>query len=208
MNKKKLTVLFLLVTFFSGISAHAQFKIGPKLGVSISKLSWSGSNLLEKNFSSDNRAGFTAGIQAEYIAPVLGLGADISLMYDYQQTNVEEFGVSRKVKGSFFEIPLHLKYQLGLPAIGSIVSPYIFTGPSVAFQLSGEKSYSKSKEAQWGWDIGLGLTVVKHLQIGAGYTFGINKIVNKIPALDQFNVPTDDIKVKNNYWTVTAAWMF
>ena len=36
------------------------------------------------------------------------------------------------------EIPVNLKYKFGLPVVGSLVSPYIVTGPSFAFKVSGE----------------------------------------------------------------------
>ena len=77
----------------------------------------------------------------------------------------------------------------------------------MAFKLSGENSYFDTKKTQWGWDLGLGLELVRHLQVGAGYTFGINKITSVVTA--DYGVSTGhEIKVKNNYWTVTAAWMF
>lgn len=203
MNKKKLSLLLIVAALLTSFSAQAKtgFGIGPKVGVSISKLSLTGDDVIKKNFDSDNRAGFTAGVQAEYIAPVLGIGADISLMYMYQSTKVED----KKVSGNFFEIPLHAKYQISLPAIESIVAPYIYTGPSVAFKLGGKDSYGHTKSTQWGWDLGIGLTLIKHLQIGAGYTFGINNIAKKFDFVEN---ASNDIKLKNNYWTVTAAWMF
>lgn len=202
MNKKNFAILLLVAALFCGFTAQAKtgFGIGPKVGVSISKLKLQGD--LKNNFDADNRAGFNVGLTGEFISPVLGLGADISLMYNMQNTEVN----GAKYKANFFEIPLHLKYQLSLPAVERLVAPYLYTGPSVAFQLSGKDSYSKTKQTQWGWDLGLGLTLVNHLQIGAGYTFGINKIASKIP-MDLGNIE-NDIKVKNNYWTVTAAWMF
>ena len=204
MNKKKLSLLLLVAALLTSFSAQAKtgFGIGPKVGVSISKFSFSGDDIM-KNFDSDNRAGFTAGVQAEYIAPMLGIGADISLMYMYQSTTLGDL----KVHGNFFEIPLHVKYQISLTAVESIIAHYIFTGPSVAFKLGGKDSYGHTKSTQWGWDLGVGLTLIKHLQIGAGYTFGINKIMTLFSELPEIN-PTNDIKVKNNYWTVTAAWMF
>lgn len=203
MNKKKLSLLLLVAALLTSFSAQAKtgFGIGPKVGVSISKLSLTGDDVIKKNFDSDNRAGFTVGLQAEYIAPVLGIGADISLMYMYQSTKVED----EKVSGNFFEIPLHAKYQISLPAVESIVAPYIYTGPSVAFKLGGKDSYGHTKSTQWGWDLGVGLTLIKHLQIGAGYTFGINNIAKKFDFVEN---AANDIKLKNNYWTVTAAWMF
>lgn len=195
MNKTKFSLLLLIVALCTGLSAQAKFGFGPKVGMNVNKLSINGGNL-----DTENRCGFTGGLTAEYIAPVIGIGAEISLMYAHMKTEVE----GESVSGNFFEIPLHLKYKLGIPAISSIISPYIFTGPSVAFKLSGEDSYGNTKKTQWGWDLGLGVELIRHLQIGAGYTFGINKLANHIYDMNT----SKEIKVKNNYWTITAAWMF
>ncbi|MDE6006816.1 MAG: porin family protein [Muribaculaceae bacterium] len=199
MKKTKIIALTLLVALFTGFSAQAKsgFSFGPKLGVNINKLSISMDGL-----NSDNRCGFTGGLTAEFIAPVFGVGADISIMYAYM---ISEVG-GQTIKGNFFEIPLHIKYKLSLPAIESIISPYIFTGPSVAFKINSGNNFGETKATQWGWDLGLGVELIKHLQIGAGYTFGINNIMPFVPM--ETGAISDDIKVKNNYWTVTAAWMF
>ena len=184
----------MLAALMTSFSAEAKFGIGPKLGMNVNKLS-----LSEATFKTDNRCGFTGGVTAEYIAPIIGLGADISLMYSYMTTEID----GENVHGNFFEIPLHLKYKITLPAVSSIIAPYIFTGPSVAFKLGGGDNYFATKKTQWGWDIGVGLELIKHLQIGAGYTFGINNIADKFDMINAKN-----LDVKNNYWTVTAAWLF
>jgi len=204
MNKTKISIILLVVAFCTGLSAQAKFGFGPKLGMNVNQMSFSGSKLLD----SDNSCGFTGGLTAEYIAPVLGIGADISVMYSFMSTKVEEGNYSKTVSGNFFEIPLHLKYKLSVPAIQSIIAPYIFTGPSVAFKLSGEDSYGNTKKTQWGWDLGLGVELIKHLQIGAGYTFGINNLARNTVNIAGSNVQVSKVKVKNNYWTITAAWMF
>lgn len=206
MKKSRITIaLMLIVALFTGLTAKADFGVGPIVGVNINKLSID----QEDFFKSDNRAGFNIGATAEYVAPVIGLGVDISLMYAWQQAEIEDKGVSRTEKFNFFQIPLHLKYRLSLPAVGHVVAPYVFTGPNVAFRLGGADDYFKTKNTQWGWDLGLGVKLINHLQIGAGYTFGINKFVNNIkPLKDLPAIPTDNIKAKNNYWTITAAWLF
>lgn len=201
MIKKKIIGLVLLAAFLLGFSANAKFGIGPIAGVNINKLSASS----EKIFDSANRAGFNIGVTGEYIVPFIGIGADISLMYAWQESKADYNGVNQSVKSSFLQIPLHVKYKLSLAGIGKIFAPYIYTGPDVAVKLGGSNDYFKTKSAQWGWDLGIGLQFIEHLQIGAGYTWGINNIVSKM------NIPTtqtDNIKVKNNYWTVTACWMF
>lgn len=200
MNKTKFSIVLLLVALCTSFSAQAKFGFGPKVGMTVNKLDFSGNVI-----NSDERCGFTGGITAEYIAPMLGLGADISLMYARMESKVTDPSGSYTVGGNFFEIPLHLKYKIGIPAVASIIKPYVYTGPSVAFKLSGKDSYGDTKKTQWGWDLGLGIELIRHLQIGAGYTFGINKLANIV--VSDANAG-HDIKVKNNYWTITAAWMF
>lgn len=205
MNKVKFSIILLLAALCTGLSAQAKFGIGPKVGLNVNQLHFSGSKLLDAS----NRCGVTAGVTAEYIAPMLGFGADISVMYTHMKTHVELAELDGyNASGNFLEIPLHLKYKFSLPAVGSIISPYIFTGPNVAVKLSGDHSYFDTKTTQWGWDLGIGVELIRHLQIGAGYTWGLNKlaevVINDNAGLNYSN----DIKVKNNYWTVTAAWMF
>lgn len=206
MNKVKFSIILLLAALCTGLSAQAKFGIGPKVGLNVNQLHFSGNKLLDAS----NRCGITAGVTAEYIAPMLGFGADISLMYTHMKTHVEigdDMG-GENVSGNFLEIPLHLKYKFSLPAVGSIISPYIFTGPNVAVKLSGDRSYFDTKTTQWGWDLGIGVELIRHLQIGAGYTWGLNKLAEVVISDNAGLNYSNEIKVKNNYWTVTAAWMF
>ena len=53
--------------------ATAQFKFGPRVGVAINQLHFN-SKAMEDVISTDNRAGFTGGLMAEFTAPVIGLG--------------------------------------------------------------------------------------------------------------------------------------
>lgn len=196
---KKLTIALsaLLLALCTGLSAQAKFGYGIKAGANVDQVCFS------SDINTHNRCGVTAGLTAEYIAPVLGLGADISLMYTYMTTSVD----NKDVNGNFIEIPLHLKYKIGIPAISSILSPYIYTGPNLAVKLD-EKAFGNTRDCQWGWDIGIGIELIRHLQIGAGYTFGINDIAKDIDNVGNVGNTTNDVKVKNNYWTITAAWMF
>lgn len=218
MKKAKLLIALVAIMFFGAASASAQFHYGVKLGVNIDKMSVKG-----VDWSDSNRCGFTGGFTAEYTVPIIGLGFDASLMYsrlsvadaDYVLSNEGTDGVLQPILdkvgskgGNFFEIPIHLKYKLNVPAIAMFLKPYAYTGPSVAFQLGGDNDYFKTKDTQWGWDLGLGIDVLSRLQIGAGYTWGMNKVANWALRNSSHATVTDNVKVRNNYWTVTAAWMF
>ena len=83
----------------------------------------------------------------------------------------------------------------------------IFTGPSLTLKLDKSVfSNLKTKTAQVGWNLGVGVELFKHLQINGGYTFGINNVAKYIPVID--NIHPQEIKLKNNYWTITAGYMF
>ena len=86
--------------------------------------------------------------------------------------------------------------------IEKIIKPYVFTGPTFAFKLDKDTFKDmKTKTCQVAWNVGLGVELINHLQVGASYGFGMNNIAKNW--LDAKN-----LKVKNNYWTVTAAWLF
>lgn len=205
MKNLKHLVIIAMVAIFAYGSARAEFRFGIKAGLNINKLHLSE---MKANFDSDNQCGFTAGVMTEFTAPVLGIGFDLSLMYTHMNSEIKE-GVNEGAVGkNFLEIPLNLKYKLNLPAVNSIIRPMIYTGPTMALKL--DKSTFEgisTKTVQMGWNVGLGVELFKHLQISGGYTFGINNVAKKISVLDN-NLNIGDIKVKNNYWTVTAAYLF
>lgn len=215
MNKSRFTILLLIVAFFTGFSAEAKFGFGPKVGLNVNKLHFSGSDLVDAS----NRCGVTVGMTAEYIAPVIGIGLDLSLMYTHMKTSFDYSypeGTqgqitpgSHNTSSNFIEIPIHLKYKYRIPVVGTFISPYIFTGPNVALNLSRSSSSFVTHDSQWGWDLGIGVEFLRHLQIGAGYTWGLTKVINvmTMEEVDGITV-TDNIKAKDNYWTVTAAWLF
>lgn len=209
MNKTKKFIIFITIALVSCVSAKAGFGIGPLVGLNLNELHYSGTPLAD-NFDSSNRCGFTGGVTAEYILPAFGLGADISLLYSHMESKIEvptpagAIG-EEKVVRNFFLIPLHLKYKISLPVVGSYLAPYVYTGPSVAFKFGNQDGYKNTKTTQWGWDLGIGLEFINHIQLGAGYTFGINNVAKWTGVAESV---TDDIKVKNNYWTISLAYLF
>lgn len=210
MKSIKKIVLVALVTILSIGTASAGPRFGLKLGMNVNKIHFSN---VEKNFNKDNGCGFTGGVMTEFTLPLIGLGVDASLMYTRMNGDMGLIGmddnsnileVQSSAAKNFFEIPVNLKYKLTLLGIEKIVKPYFFTGPSFAFKLGGKDDVFKTKTFQCAWNIGLGLELFNHVQVGASYGFGMNNVVDKISNLDVSN----EIKAKNNYWTITAAYLF
>lgn len=227
MNTFKRIMVALMVALVAAGAAEAKIvSFGIKAGMNVNKLKFDKSIA-----SSDNSCGWTAGVMADFTVPIIGLGCDVSLMYarmnnssdiDYGKINApgslpSDPTASPAVNNdnlygkNFLEIPINLKYKFTLPVVGSIVKPYLFTGPNFAFRLG--KSIEdnvqgiKSRSCQIAWNVGLGLELVSHVQIGASYGFGINNVVENIPVVGEA-INTADIKAKNNYWTITAAYLF
>ena len=189
---KKIIVVLLIAVMGVGV-ADAKLRFGIKAGMNINHLS---TNLTE-NFDKNNQAGWNAGVMTEFQLPLIGLGVDLSVMYARMNSEKE---LDNK---NFILVPLNLKYKISLPVVGSFLAPYIFTGPSFDFKL--DKSTLddiKTKTFQAVWNVGLGVELVKHLQIGASYGFGINNILKNV--YDE----ADPVKIHNNYWTITAAYLF
>lgn len=197
MKTLKKALLVAIVAIFTVGSASADFRWGIKAGLNFS-------NLNLKNFQSTvtdpgNRTGWQAGLMAEFTIPIVNIGADASLMYMRQNLDQND-AYSNK---NFIDLPINLKWKIGLPVVGKVISPIIYTGPDFLFALNKNTINDfKSKTCEVGWNVGIGLQLVNHLQVTAGYCFGLNGIAEKM------GVDAQDMKVKKNYWSVSAAYLF
>lgn len=192
------------------VPASAQISFGPKVGVAIDRLSFDKDALL----NSDNRAGFTGGLMMEIMLPIANLGFDASVMYVHRTTDVMEHDVEAPNGGAavtevgrdYIEIPINLKWKIGLPIVGKVFTPYVFTGPSFAFLTSkkaiNEALHNKTFDAAW--NFGVGIQLFSKLQVGASYGLGMTKALKAVGAAGN----AANIDGKNKYWTVTAAWLF
>ena len=186
--------------------AMAQFRFGVRAGLNVNSLHFN-----KEIFDENNRAGFTGGVMAEFTVPIIGVGADLGVMYvrrnsQFMQTLADKTTEVQNLNSDYIEIPLNIKYKIGIPAISSILKPYIFTGPSFAFLTSKKhiENFVHDKTCDIAWNFGLGLEFFNHRQVGASYGLGMTK------AFQAVNLAGDaaGIEGKNRYWTVTAAWLF
>ena len=203
--KRVLSVITIaIIGLAAATSASAQFKFGLKAGVAVNSLKFN-----EDIIKADNRAGFTGGAMIEFTAPVLGIGLDASVMYvhrtaDSYSDNPDYAEIGKK--RDYIDIPLNLKWKINIPAVGKVVKPYIATGPAFAFLVSKQDAseFFKNKKCDISWNIGVGLELFSHLQVGASYGIGLTKALETVKVVD--DMPAID--GKNKYWTITAAYLF
>lgn len=193
--KKIISVLLVAVSLGMAMPAQAQLiKFGVKGGLNLAKADFDHSDL-----KSDNFTGFFIGPMAELTIPVIGLGVDGALLFS--QRGIKAGGESLKENG--LDIPINLKYTIGL---GSLLGIYVAAGPDFYFNFSGDKKYDNlgsfnRDNAQIGINLGAGLKLMKHLQVGFNYN---------LPLTDSGNITYDSVRenYKMKMWQISAAYIF
>lgn len=177
--------------------AQAQFKWGIKAGAAVNTL-----KLNKDVLNSDNRAGFTGGLMADFTVPVIGLGFDASVLYAARSVDLSnDEGATITKTRSYIDIPINFKYKIGLPVVGKVVTPFLTTGPDFSFLLSSKNMGEAlhNKKFDFAWNIGAGIEVLSHVQVAASYGFGITKSASGDDSI---------YSGKNRCWTITAAYLF
>jgi len=193
--KKLLSTLMVIACLALAIPAQAQIKFGVKAGLNVSKL-----HLSKETLSSDNRAGFFVGPTAEFTLPLLGLGIDGSVLYNQFGVDSEE-GTSTKKS---IEIPINLRWTVGF---SSLVGAYVAVGPQFGFNV-GDRWFDEVcefKKNTTSFNVGAGLKLLGHLQVGANYNFAL-KDNGKIHRGNIEDLTT--IGFKQNTWQVSVAYLF
>ena len=230
LNIKKIALATLLVASCAGYAEAGQFAFGVKAGLNVNKLKFN-----KDIADASNSCGWTAGLMVDFTVPIIGIGADASIMYsrmnnetpglnpsgdhstllpptNITDTEVNGIGAPDNLYGkNFIEIPINIKYKFNIPVIASVFKPYVFTGPQFGLCLDKKDVWHdlQTRTFQMNWNVGIGVELIGHLQVGVSYGIGCNSVVEKITSSTTgINISDDMAKVKNNYWTVSAAWMF
>lgn len=205
-----LSAVMVCSALFAGVQsaqAGGPLRFGIKAGVNINELKFN-----KDAFGASNRAGFTGGVTLQFVAPIINIGVDASAMYTHRQSGISYTDEGYKSKytsnSDYIEVPINFRWNISIPVVSRIITPYLFTGPDFSFLVS-NKNIKKEGEEAWknksfdlGWNFGLGLRFIDHLEIGASYGLGITS-ASKMPLYGE-----NPIDGKNRFWTVTAAWLF
>lgn len=230
LNIKKIALAILMAVCCAGFVQARQFTFGVKAGLNVNRLKFN-----KDIVDATNSCGWTAGLVVDFTVPVIGIGADASIMYSRMNnvtptvatqngsnllppTNITDTEAAPAPTNpgdiygkNFIEIPINIKYKFNIPVVASVFKPYVFTGPQFGLCLDKKNVWAdlETRTFQMNWNVGLGVELFSHLQVGASYGIGCNSVVKKITtSTTGINVSDDMAKVKNNYWTVTAAWLF
>ncbi len=129
-------------------------------------------------WKADNESGWYAGAKIKYTTPIAGLGFDLALTYSMEKISITDEATNLEAddKINYLSVPLNLRYDLSLPAIGSLVTPYIAVGPQLNYAFNDFKSdwendNFSTKKMMWRLNLGAGVILFRHLE--ASYRYGI-----------------------------------
>lgn len=173
----KRIILVLTIILIGTTITRAQiipsFDFGLKAGVNLSKLS------KQNGFSSDNRAGYLAGIWAR--AAAMGIHLQPELYYTVKTTDFNDAnGQTGSVDFTSIDLPVLIGTKIGAVGIGA----RLHTGPVVSFIIDENQSFGNAlgnasrfnyKDQALAWQFGVGLDVRK-ISLDLRYEHGLSKI--------------------------------
>jgi hypothetical protein len=213
--KKVLTLIVMAVAF--AMPSKAQVSFGVKGGLNFTNMSF------DKGSIDDilkNKTGFFAGLTVRVSLPVPGLAIDGSALYDQREGDVEVYTVfsdndksTEKLKSQSIQIPINLRYEIGL---GESANVFIFAGPQVGFNIGDKTKDLWNDAAEWrlktsnfSANVGLGFTIMSHLQLTANYNIALGK-TGEVDFKSAVDKTWDTVKgdAKANSWQIALAYYF
>jgi len=206
--RKTFFLLALAMAALTVQTAKAQVKFGLKGGLNITTMSLNSDVL-----NASNRTGFFIGPTVKFSLPVVGLGIDASALYDQREAEVKASDddgsvATAKLKQQAINIPINLRYGFGL---GDLASLYLAAGPQFGFNV-GDKNKSiygnegswKLKSSTFSVNVGAGVMLLSHLQIGANY----NIVCGKTGDVTVLDTVKKSFKGRAKTWQISAAYYF
>lgn len=203
--KKIFTTIVMAVLIMAAIPAKAGINFGIKGGLNVTNFSFSNEVL-----DASNNAGFFIGPSLKIGIPVLPIGFEIAALYDQRDAKLEgDNNAEKTLSQKSINIPVNIRYELGL---GDMAGIYLAAGPQFGFNV-GDKKFSlsnvgdyKMKDSNLSLNLGAGVRLVKHLEVGFNYNIALGK-TGEFNVLDQ---AVDKItgNGKANSWQISAAYYF
>lgn len=199
---KKITIFLAVFSIVFISSIRADIRLGVKAGVSLANASFNTDAVRTSNFT-----GFQVGPILELGIPLIPVKLDVAALYSQQGLKFKLGDNDFEEKESKLDVPVNLKFKFGVAGTGVFLS----AGPYVSFDLSNSipqivtdtSDKFKNKDFGAGINVGGGIELLRHLQIGANYKIGMTDDYKSFNALD---VVTG--KGKTRVWSITATYFF
>lgn len=182
MKKILLTLVVLLTTALSA-NAFGDFRLGVTGGYNLTSASFDNSTV-KHTLEGKNGSGWFIGPKA-YMSLFAGLGVEGAMLYNQREYKM----LSGKVvteKLQSVDVPLNLKLNLTVQKVGV----YLATGPQFSYGLGKneidvsslieKKGIYQTNNLTTTWNVGAGLALGGHLDLGIGYNVALNDMSKKV----------------------------
>ena len=198
-----------LVVLFSALTMAVQaqgVKFGIKGGLDVLNMKFD-----ESVINTENKAGWFIGPSVKVALPIVGLGVDISAFYDQKKLEINNETINETITQKNILVPVNARFNLGL---GSKASLYLAAGPQVSFNVGDDgfkwtkdnvENTFQLKKSAFSINLGAGVTVMDHLEIGFAYNIGLGKTADA-SVKTAFKDIKDDTAPKS--WQISAAYYF
>lgn len=233
--KKLFVILLGVFALGAATPAQAQVKFGVKGGLNVTNMTFTkdifdASNKtgffigpmvkvsLPLGFSVDAAALYdqkSADVKYEYTEAMYVDKTDGSLQSPSGDVVYQKSSGVAKVKQQSINVPVNLRYAVGL---GSMANIFFFAGPQWGFNI-GHKNYDTSlsngqedhnffsfKNSNFSINVGLGATLLKHLQVSANYNIACGKTadISYGKALESIA----KARSRSNCWQIALGYWF
>lgn len=201
---RKISVLLFFASMMMAMPSQAQLvKFGVKGGLNLTKMD------MDHGLDTKNKTGFFVGPTMIIDLPLTGLDIDASALYDYRASKLEvydEYNATETLKQQQIAIPVNVRYGFG---IGDVARVFAFAGPQFGFVIDKEQSIKqvadwKMKTSNFSVNVGVGATVLKHLQATVNYNVACGK-TGEVTWRDTGHAIS---KGKSNSWQLGLAYIF
>lgn len=153
MKKIVFLALFIFITFLSNAQSNG-FRSGLILGYSPNQ------SILES-------APINAGLTTEFILPIVGVGAEVDLVYENKAFKYQTGTFSERF--SNFKLPMYLKWKIGVPSFKG------FLGAGATYTLSWKELHEYGISSKtfdtWSFSAIAGIEVLNKIQLRLGYDY-------------------------------------
>ena len=195
-------VLLSAVIILMASATFAQFTIGPKIGLTMSKLKTNFPDIKEEAKSGFQFGAFVRIGKKLYVQPELMFVTKGGIIRS-------ETGLSTKTKVnlSTMQIPVMVGFKL---LNLKVVNLRVMGGPALSFVTNKEVTISSSsvnqafegeniKDAIWSAQLGVGVDVLM-FTLDVRYEWGLNNIYDPPSGADNYDM-------KSNLWNISLGWM-
>lgn len=188
------------------VAASAEFRWGPTAGVNVTSYKYS-----QDLFAIDPSVGGSAGVMGELMFPGIGFGIDFGLNYNLHGSKLhlgdknvwasDGYGVEQSWLHTI-EVPINLRFKYtNLNGIERMVAPFVYAGPLFSI-IAGHSTLDALKYTGGSvmLQCGVGAELFEHLQISAGYYWGMT--------YETQTIKLEDLTSRSQGWRVNLTYLF